>query len=599
MVDFPFMNHLQQVPQVEMDPDAIGKTLQILLEGSGDGLIIADRLGRVTYFNPTAERLTENRDGIAVGRKVNEIFSLRRVAVDGEIAPSMEHTIDLGLPNCRFAAAVLRTASGTEYRVDGKVVGIPLPNGGASTIIFLRDISALMRAERGLVLGATHDLLTGLMNRSEFLRRLDKLIAQRSDCAQHIFLHLDLDEFKLVNAIGGRRAGDELLRRVSRVLQNNIRDSDLVGRFGDDEFGVALTNCGVIDGCRIAEQIRHAIYELKFVWDGVSFKTSASIGIVYLDTEGHNADQCMQNANVACEFAKELGRNDVYLLQGDDVKLKHHVAQVAALSSAYTAFEFDRFLLYAQPIVPLGESAGELPHMEILLRMLDGCGDIVLPGTFLPAAERYNQMSSIDRWVVTRTFATITRLRISEDYIFAVNLSSQSIGRSDFLQFMLESIDRFGINPKNLCFEISAAPAFANFSRSEEFIAMLSKRGCRFAMNDFRDGMSSLVNLERPTIDYLRIDGGFVHNLANNPLNRVMTSAIQSMASAANIKTIATSVETDSDVHILKAIGVDLVQGYLVAQPMPIEELCQLDFTQLDVGQDRPDAEAGDDRLLK
>jgi diguanylate cyclase (GGDEF)-like protein/PAS domain S-box-containing protein len=546
-------------------------------------VIIADGDGRVTYVNPIAERLTEFTDSQARGRLLCEVFMPVTDDLDGTEKGRSDIVTNSDGDEYRFDSSTFRTPSGKQYCVQGRAVPIKQLDGIDRTLVIFRDVGALRRAERGLIYRSTHDLLTGLLNRGEFVRRLDELVdTERTDQA-HVLLYLDLDEFKIINATGSHLAGDELLRQVGGILQCHVRGSDMVARLGGDEFGVLLEHCSTGEGRRIADQIRWSIQDLKFAWDAKSFAVGVSIGMVEVEPHQGDVSTWLRDADTACYAAKEEGRNQVHLFGSDAMEREHHAGRMKALAMLHDAIANDRLLLYAQPIVPLLESPLELPHMEILLRMVDEHGNIILPGAFLPAAERHHQMPLIDRWVVTHTFSVLKRLCISDSYIFAINLSGQSIGRIDFLHFVIESLDQFDINPKNLCFEITEGAAIGNVDHAEGFMSVLGARGCRFALDDFGVGMSSLAYLRRLPIDYLKIDGSFVKNLSADPINGALIRAIQAVARTTGVKTVAECVETTADLRLLQEIGVDLVQGYLIAEPMQMEMLCQLDFTELDV----------------
>jgi diguanylate cyclase (GGDEF)-like protein/PAS domain S-box-containing protein len=548
-----------------------------------ESVIAIDKEGRVTYLNPSAERITELRNETARGRLISEVFTPMLDGPDGTRPRIGENLLALGFDEYYFNSAVFRAPSGKYHYVTGNTISIREANGIDRVLVLFRDSSELKFDQSGLIFQSTHDFLTGLLNRREFAACLGKLFDLENVSQSHILLHLDLDEFKIINATCGHVAGDELLCQVSSILKNQVRGSDLLARLGGDEFGVLLDGCDVGEGRRIADQIRWAIQDYRFIWEGKSFVISASIGMVMV--EPHHGDwiSWLRDADAACYVAKDEGRNQVHLFGRDEVNLLHHTGQMRALGMLHDAIAHDRLLLYAQPIIPLLESAQDLPHMEILLRMLDERGNIILPGEFLPTAERYHQMPLVDRWVVTGTFSTLNRLCISNSYIFAINLSGQSIGRPDFLHFVIESLDEFDINPQNLCFEITEGAAIHNVENAMEFMSILKARGCRFALDDFGVGMSSLAYLRRLPIDYLKIDGSFMSNLTGDPINTAIVRAIQTVARVTGVKTVAESVETVGDLRLLKEIGIDLAQGYLIARPMRMEELCQLDFTDMDM----------------
>lgn len=565
--------------------------LRQALAAIGEAVFATDRHGCIRYINPAAAGLVGYGQDEALGRKLNNVLSLsdgvQPIAIPELSSLETRASTKFHLPE----DTVLESLSGRKYQVNGVIVpSLDMRGTISGMVAVLSDMSSLRQVEEKLVFQATHDALTGLVNRGEFEQRLRALLDRDEPESCSVLLYLDLDEFKIINDTCGHVAGDALLRQINDILRIRIRQTDTLARLGGDEFGVLLENCPVGEGQRIAELICWAIQDLNFEWEGKSSRTSVSIGMVPIQRWNRDATSLMRDADSACFAAKEAGRNQVHVFGESDRELGQHAGQMFALSTLHNAVAHNQFTLYAQPIIPTTSVTGELAHLEILLRMHDQQGNIVLPGAFLPAAERHHQMPLIDRWVVSSTLDLLNRLQISNRYTFAINLSGQSIGRSDFQHFVMETLDQKHIDPRHICFEITEGAAITNLNHADSFITVMRALGCRFALDDFGVGMSSLTYLRRLPIDYLKIDGSFIRNIAFDPINDAMVRAVQHVARVTGVKTIAESVESVTDLRVLQEIGIDLVQGYLIAEPMPLEELCELDFTELE----RPLSDVGD-----
>jgi diguanylate cyclase (GGDEF)-like protein len=561
------MADIGRLTRLQHDLQRERRLLHDTLTAMADAVITTDHLGHVNFINAAAEDLIERKFDQVSGRPLNDIIELKKL---GEpIALTIARTAPTGwfLPD----DVVLVMGNAEERPVVGNIAPILNVQGEiAGTVIVLRDANAVADGGEKRKTDRILDPTTGLVNRTEFEQRLRSLL-ERSD-GDGVLLYLDLDEFKIINDTCGHIAGDELLRRVAALLQRYMIETDTLARLGGDEFGVLLRHKSLENAKRVADEICCAIQAINFEWDGKHFRTGASIGVVTLRPVRDDATRVMRDADRACYAAKEGGRNQVHVFGDHGRELALQAGQMDALSNLHDAIAAERLHLFAQPIVPIAGSDG-LPHVEILLRMHDTDGKLALPGTFLPAAERYHQMPLVDRWVVARTFELLNELDIANRYVFAINLSGQSVGRQDFLDFVIDSLQLSGIDPAHICFEITEGAAIANVDKAHEFLSVLRELGCRFALDDFGVGMSSLSYLRRLPIDYLKIDGSFIREIGSDPINEAMVRAIHQVALVANVKTVAESIESFSDLNMIEAIGVDLVQGYLVAPPMPLEDL--------------------------
>lgn len=427
------------------------------------------------------------------------------------------------------------------------------------------------RIEDELSWNAAHDDLTGLPNRRSFEFELGAAMADATRPISLMFL--DLDQFKLVNDSGGHAAGDDLLRRVARTLPSQLREGDVFARLGGDEFGVILKNCPASRGNAMAQRLRQAVEEIDFVWEGQPHRVSASIGLVQLEGATLSLVEAMRAADLACYIAKEQGRNRVHLHADDNAAEAELSADMGWVQRLHRALEEDRFELHAQPIVPVAAGSSEGEHLELLLRLRDigregGQSNLIPPGVFLPAAERFGLMPSIDRWVVKTALKTIAaRGERAHRATYSINLSGLTLTDDLFQTYLCDALAATDIAPGVLCFEITETSAIANLDRAAAFMHTMRQLGCRFALDDFGVGMSSLTYLKRLPVDYLKIDGSFVRDMLTDTSDRATVQMINHLAHMAGKKTIAEFVETPAILAALTEIGVDYVQGYAVARP--------------------------------
>jgi diguanylate cyclase (GGDEF)-like protein len=440
-------------------------------------------------------------------------------------------------------------------------------------VLVLHDVSRERQYVAKLSYQASHDSLTGLINRGEFERRLSLALKSAAQIGRHhAVMYLDLDQFKIVNDTCGHAAGDQLMRQVSAVLQRRLREGDTLARLGGDEFGVLLENCAPDNALRIAEELRQTVMECHFAWETRSFNIGVSIGLVNVADGSFTLTDVLSAADSACYMAKENGRNRVQVYHPEDSELSMRQGEMEWIGRLQRALDEDRFVLYAQDIAGLDPAHKLADHCEILIRMLDESGQLVPPMAFIPAAERYNLMPSIDRWVVRNAFAIIGRQQ-AEQYagpgIFAINLSGASIGDERFLDYLREQFEHFNVAPQSICFEITETAAIAKLDKATEFINQLKSLGCLFSLDDFGAGMSSFAYLKHLPVDFLKIDGGFVKDMADDPIDRAMVEAINSIGHVMGKQTIAEFVDGERVIRLLREIGVDFAQGYGVAKPRP------------------------------
>jgi diguanylate cyclase (GGDEF)-like protein len=429
---------------------------------------------------------------------------------------------------------------------------------------------------------ASHDALTGLVNRREFEARLGRALDRLSyRPGGHSLMFLDLDQFKVVNDTCGHAAGDQLLKQTAALLQENLdRESPggggLLARLGGDEFGVLLQDCDAGSAVAMAERLRVAVQELRFVWNECAFNIGVSIGLVHV-AQANAIEATLQAADMACYMAKEKGRNRVQVYHPSDSELVQRVGEMAWVQRIRNGLDEQRFCLFAQPIRSLGRDGPDRFHVELLLRLRDEDGKLVQPGSFMPAAERYGLMPLIDRWVIRNAFALLAeRLRSSvPDQLSscAINLSGATFGDDDFVEYVRRQFDIHRIPPGMICFEITETSAIANIPSAKRLIQALKKLGCRFSLDDFGTGMSSFSYLKHLPVDFIKIDGSFVTEMLNSAMDRAMVEMIVHIAKVMGKRTIAEFVESDEVVAALRKIGVDYAQGYAIGKPAPFETM--------------------------
>lgn len=560
--------------QVELQLQRERDIAQVTLASIGNGVITTDEAGAIQYLNPTAARLTGWPVEAARGRPVGAVYQLVDEAGGRPLAHPVREVLRQGSVQVRHEHVLLRRRDGSTVPVLDTAAPLRSRDGFLlGAVLVFHDVTVTLNLSRELSHQAAHDALTGVPNRREFERRLTELL-QRTDDDPHAVCFLDLDQFKVVNDTCGHVAGDELLRQVTSLIRGLLRAGDTLARLGGDEFGLLLQACPVDAAQRIAEKLREAIADFRFAWEGRTFAIGVSIGIVPTDRVPRDLSALLAAADAACYAAKDAGRNRVHVFEPDDRQVLEKRGQMQWVSRLNAALDEDRLRLYAQPVVAL-QDAGGGPHHEILVR-LEESGQIVPPGAFLPAAERYGLMPRIDQWVVHNTLAWLgDRLRRDGvlDGIWAINLSGASLSDERFRGHLRELLVQHRLPPGRLCFEITETAAVANLSKVVPFIEEIKALGCLFALDDFGSGLSSFAYLKSLPVDYLKIDGSFVKDIDDDPIDLAMVQAIHAIGHVMGLKTIAEYVHSEAIVQRLRSIGVDYAQGFHVGRPAPIAAL--------------------------
>ncbi len=543
---------------------------QVTLQSIGDGVITTDGEGVIDYINPVAQALTGWDERSARNRPVTEVVNIvnerSREPVENPVMRCLKEGRVINLA----AESTLVARNGDDVPIQDSAAPIRDRIGNiVGCVMVFHDTSKESRLFRQISYQASHDALTGLINRREFENRLVAGVdALKADPAQvHALIYLDLDQFKVVNDTFGHTAGDELLCQLAEILQANIRSTDTVSRLGGDEFGILLAHCDQKRAMQVAETIRSAIEGYRFEWQDSFTTIRASLGVVIVTADTESVADIMSSADVACYSAKDKGRNQVHLYLDSDASLRHE--EMKWVSRITRAVDDERFELYYQPIIGIDPSGEQRGHYELLLRMRDENGQLINPSSFIPAAERYNLMSTLDRWVIRKSLKDLADTSHAGEarYTIAINLSGTSLSEDRFLDFVIKELGRYDLPAGAICFEITETAAISNLPRVVHFMQTLKGVGCKFSLDDFGSGLSSFTYLKTLPVDYLKIDGQFIANVAEDRVDESMVKAINDVGRALGIETIAERVETRKVFDKLGALGVSFAQGHYIARP--------------------------------
>jgi len=551
---------------------------RITLRSIADGVIATDLAGDVEFMNPAAEALTGWRLEAARGKPLEAVFRMQVADSDDQRQTRLIRALARGEgPAGDIGYYSVLGAGERPHTVQLAVAPIRDPSGERQgAVIVFGDITEQRRLEQQLSHQASHDALTGLLNRLAFEREVEKLLySALGQKASHALCYLDLDQFKVINDSCGHTAGDELLRQLATLLQAQLRPGDTLARLGGDEFGVLLRDCSVTDAARLAESLREIILGFRFVWEANSFSIGVSVGVVPLPESVASFGEALSRADSACYIAKESGRNRIRVYRQDDEALARRHGEMRWLARLDSALGDNRLWLAFQPIVPIAGKARGVQglHYELLLRMYDEQGQTVNPGAFLPAAERYHYSARLDRWVISRALHWLSKRpeHLAALSLCSINLSGHSLADESLDRFLLEAFAHYQVPPEKICFEITETAAIANLGNALRLIRVLRGRGCRFALDDFGSGLSSFAYLKQFPVDFLKIDGLFVKDIASDPIDLAMVRAINEIGHVMGKQTIAEFVEDEVVLTRLRELGVDYGQGYHLGRPQPLE----------------------------
>jgi diguanylate cyclase (GGDEF)-like protein/PAS domain S-box-containing protein len=552
----------------------------VTLASIGDAVVTTDMQGKVTLLNRVAEHLTGWSDAEARGIDVLHLLQL----VDERSGKELDNPVYKCLQSHQAIGvsshSQLLSRDGRRIPIEDSVAPIWSREGSVvGTVAVFRDVSHERKLAHEVAWQASHDALTGLVNRREFEVLVAAALASaKEENHHHALLYLDLDRFKIVNDTCGHAAGDVLLQMLSHMLQHHMRDSDILARLGGDELGVLLSHCPLQRALELAERLRQAVNDFRFVWGERTFELGVSIGLVEIAPDSTTMTELITAADQACYLAKESGRNRIHVYKDSDVLQARRKGELQWVARLKDALSSESFQLYGQPIVPLGQNT--MIHQEVLLRLPSANDGVILPGAFIPAAERHDLMAPLDRWVIKRVCQHIRRERdqhapdlpdsVLPD-LYSINLSGISLNDEGLLAHIEEQFALYGIEPALICFEITETAIIANLPKAQELMGSLRKLGCRFSLDDFGSGLSSFAYLRSLPVNFLKIDGVFIRDIANNPTNRAMVKAINEVGHVMGLQTVAEYVEDLQTLDIVRELGIDYAQGHCVGQPYHLQ----------------------------
>ncbi len=548
----------------------------VTLDAMGESVITVDGDGRIDYINHAAETLLAQTFEEVVGKSFPDVASLVDETDRRSLGDPVRKALSTGGRVTMGKRAVLVPAvSAPERSVEISVT--PLKSNGKETlglVLVMHDTSELRGLTRQMTYQASHDALTGLVNRREFERRLREAMdsAQTGD-APHALCYLDLDRFKVVNDTCGHTAGDNMLREVASIIKEAVRDSDTAGRIGGDEFALLLVGCPLEKARQIADDVVRSVNDFRFVWKDKIFNIGVSIGLVEIGHDGGSIEDIMNSADSACYVAKKQGGVHVHVYSAREEANARHSGEIHWLQKLQSALRDNKFELYYQPIVHARSTEVRGPALEVFVRMEAENGEpSAPPAEFIRAAERYRLMPHVDRWVVQAVLSALGRggMKLPPGRSVAINIAGQTLGDTEFLEFVVDCFDHTGANPGDICFEVTESAVVANLDQVRRFIAVLHGMGCEFALDDFGSGLSSFSTLKTLPMDYIKIDGSFIRNLAADTVNQAMVAAMIELSRSLNFRIVAEQVEDQLSLDTVKSMGIDFVQGFIIGRPQPL-----------------------------
>ncbi len=567
-------NEVHERKKIEQQLIEEKERIFVTLRSIGDAVITTDLEGIVDFINPAAEKLTGWNCAEATGQPLEDIFNIineeSRTPASNPVISCLKENKTRLLPN----NTILINRNGEEFSIQDSAA--PIHDGAGNplgAVLVFSDMTKSRALSRELEFQASHDPLTGLINRREFEIRLKRALqSQKLSASHHAFCYLDLDQFKVVNDTCGHTAGDELLKQIAAILQSKVSVRDSLARLGGDEFGILMEHCSIEQAEPLANALREAIADYHFNWEDNIFRVAVSIGLIPINSSYNSLNDLLIKGDEACYAAKDAGRNRVYIYKEDDKELALRSGQMQWVTRLNRALDNDSFRLFKQTIHALSEQTGD--HFEVLVRIEEEPGEYIPPGAFLPAAERYGLMPKIDRLVIKKTFKWLAEHpeSLAALSLCSINLSGESVGGEWILDFISEQLEKYKLPANKFCFEITETAAISNLVQATSFISALHKKGCQFALDDFGSGLSSFAYLKNLPVDYLKIDGAFVKDIGRDPIDLAMVKSINDIGQLMNKKTIAEFVEDEIILNKLKEIGVDFAQGYFIERPIPLAD---------------------------
>ncbi len=568
---------LKQLEQSSKELKDINDLMSMLLESTGEGIFGVDKNGLCTFVNHAAQEMFGYTLAELKGNSMHQLT--HHSHKDG----SSYSQANCPIYDAFYTGKPRYIDSEVFWRKDGSSFPVQYSSypindekkGITGSVTVFRDVTESRAMTQKMHYLASHDPLTSLLNRYSFEQRLNSALqSSKREGIKHTVCYLDLDQFKVINDTCGHLAGDEMLKMVALLLKQTVRNNDVLARLGGDEFGLLLENCTIKQASEITQKICQSIKDFRFMWDEKIFNTGCSIGMSAITDETESVQTIMSKIDAACYVAKDKGRNQVHISSNDDTDTARHQGEMQWVSEIRKSLDNDRFLLYQQTILPATPLSHEGQHFEILIRMLDSQDKIIPPGAFLPAAERYDLMADLDRWVIRSTFKWLaSEIEQNKKIDFcSINLSGQSIGDKKLYQFIIEQQQNYQLNPAIICFEVTESAAVIHLEQAVSFMKQLREHGFLFALDDFGTGMSSFAYLKNLPVDFLKIDGSFVKDILDDPIDRAMVKSINEIGHIMGLKTIAEYVENKAIQDELIHMGVDYLQGYGIAEPKPCED---------------------------
>lgn len=542
---------------------------EVTLYSIGDGAITTDSKGNIEHINDTAIDIIRPPDKNFIGKPMFDYFQLGNKSIK-DIWDSVETKGNIAVSKSNCVLIRDNNEIPIEFTLspifsDDKII--------SGTILIFRDVSEIRFLSEQLVFQARHDELTGLLNRREFERKIKDVLfeVRRYPDIRYWLVYLDLDQFKVINDTCGHIAGDELLKQISATIKQAIREIDFLSRIGGDEFSIIIKDCDNELVNTVVERILKSINSSKFCWEDKCFSVSASIGLIEITENAGSMYDLLSKVDAACYLAKDKGRNQIHFASHDDEAVSQRQGEMDWVHRIRHALDTQKFVLYYQTIKPLQNTDSEF-HAEILVRLFDDGNNLIPPNAFIPAAERYNLMIEIDHWVVSNALKFIHDNKFEKQTV-SINLSAQSLCDGDFPAEVIQSIKDYNVNPQHVCFEITETAAISNLTQAKLFIHTLREIGCKFSLDDFGSGLSSFGYLKSLKVDYLKIDGTFVKNIIEDPIDLAMVKAINEVGHTMGLKTIAEYVENEDIEKKLLSLNIDFAQGFGIKKPAPITEL--------------------------
>ncbi len=545
---------------------------QITLESMAEGIITTDKDGVIDYVNPAAEKLVAAGRDATIGQPFSQVVKLVDEGDGHDLGDPVSRVLGMKKRVSMGRRALLMPSDGgPEISIDATASPVFNPDAGmAGVVVVMRDVGELRGLTREMSYQASHDALTGLVNRREFERQVTiALDGAKAEGTSHVLCYMDLDRFKVVNDTCGHMAGDNMLREVAAVLREQVRDSDVVARLGGDEFALLLVRCPLDKARQIADDVCAAVRNYRFVWQDRIFDIGISIGIVEITPQSGTLEDLLGAADSACYVAKQQGRGRVHIYSARDEEAARQRGEIHWLRKLQAAIRDERFELFVQPIISVAGRVARGPAVEVLLRMRDEDSALIRPQEFIRAAERYHLITTLDRWVVQTTLASVANhaIRLPDERSVAINLSGQTMADDNFLDFVVNALDHSQVDPGQICFEVTERAVLRDLDHARRFIGVLHGMGCSFALDDFGSDVGSLASLKGLDIDFLKLDGIYTRNLATDDISQEVVSSVTRLSHAVGFKVIAEQVEDQSSFDELRDLGVNFIQGNFVEAP--------------------------------